>query len=112
MKFVLELSHPVIRVPMDEILRNDDGTVNTPLGRAVERYLNTLPLLSTVKLNVVETVNRGLIALKRVSGAFDYLEWTTKVTNQQITEAGRQRAEAARNGEGRDLSVWRFKYRK
>src|SRR5215472_2139197 len=97
-----------------DIVHNADGSVNTCLGRAVEKYIYSLPIATAVKLNcqsrkkVNEAIKNSLITLERVAGAFDHVEWKTKKGIQQstnrlddivsLTNIGRQRAEAARNG--------------
>src|SRR5215472_11140965 len=106
-----------------DIVHNADGSVNTCLGRAVERYIYSLPIVTAVKLNcqsrkkVNEAIKNGLITLERVAGAFDHVEWRTNKRIQQstnrlddtisLTNIGMQRAVAARDGNGRDIGVWR-----
>src|SRR5262249_13308114 len=112
----------VHRMPLDlDIVSNEDSSVNAPLGRAVERWIYSLPVVSVVKLNcqsrkkLNEAVKEELISFERVPNAFDHLEWTTsrgvKSTNRlddiiSLTDKGRKQAEAVLTGNGRNRKVW------
>ncbi|RIB23534.1 hypothetical protein C2G38_2242639 [Gigaspora rosea] len=103
---------------------NDNGSINLPFGHAIEAYINTLPLLKNCKLRkqsrlcVNENIKSGLITIKRVEGAIDYLVWKTiqgqsKSTNRlddiiELTDKGRKRVTKIMQGLAPDLTVWRW----
>ncbi|RIB05642.1 hypothetical protein C2G38_2219090 [Gigaspora rosea] len=103
---------------------NANGSINLLFGRAVEIYINSLPLLSKCKLkkqsrlNVNESIKAGFITLKRIEGAIDYLTWKTalgqkKSTNRidhiiELTDKGRERVSRFKQNTAQDLTVWRW----
>ncbi|KAF0438408.1 proteophosphoglycan ppg4 [Gigaspora margarita] len=103
---------------------NADGSVNLPFGRAIEAYLNSLPLLTNCKLKkqsrlyVNENIRAGFITLKRVEGAIDYLAWKTrqgknKSTNRlddiiELTSEGRNRVIKIKQHDVSNITVWRW----
>ncbi|KAF0541198.1 gephyrin: PROVISIONAL [Gigaspora margarita] len=103
---------------------NTDGSINLPLGRALETYINSLPLLVNCKLKkqsrlyVNENIKAGLITLKCVEGAIDYIVWKTvqgqkKSTNRiddiiELTNKGRERVAKIKQNIAQDLTVWRW----
>ncbi|CAG8755589.1 28779_t:CDS:2 [Racocetra persica] len=103
---------------------NDNGSVNLPFGRAVKTYINSLPLLTNCKLKkqsrlyVNQNIKTGLITLKRVEGAIDYLSWKTiqgqnKSMNRlddiiELTNKGHERVAKIKQNAASDLTVWHW----
>ncbi|CAG8586258.1 11429_t:CDS:2, partial [Funneliformis caledonium] len=102
---------------------NEDGqSVNVPFGRAAEYYISKHPLLKNIRLKarsrlrVPQLVKNGIITLRRVEGAVDYVEWTTssgktKSTNRiddiiELTEKGEQLVEKIQEGQQKDKLCW------
>ncbi|CAI2182233.1 1074_t:CDS:2 [Funneliformis geosporum] len=102
---------------------NDDGhSVSVPFGRAAEYYISKHPLLKNIRLKArsrlraPQLVNNGIITLKRVEGAVDYVEWTTssgktKSTNRiddiiELTEKGEKLVEKIQEGKQKDKLCW------
>ena len=103
---------------------NADGSINLPFGCTLETYINSLPLLVTCKLKkqswlyVNESIKAGLITLKHVEDAIDYLIWKTvqeqkKITNRiddiiEITDKGRKHVAKFKQSAAQDLTVWKW----
>ncbi|KAF0450146.1 proteophosphoglycan ppg4 [Gigaspora margarita] len=103
---------------------NADGSINLPFGRTLETYINSLPLLVSCKLKkqsqlyVNESIKAGLITLKSVEGAIDYITWKTvqgqkKSTNRiddiiEITDKEREHVAKFKQNAAQDLTVWRW----
>ncbi|CAG8565769.1 10070_t:CDS:2 [Gigaspora rosea] len=89
-------------------------TVFVPFGHAVKKYLNEFDHLKKTRLkkqsckNVSRAVKEGLIIVRRVEGAIDYIGWMTKdghsnSTNRlddilELTEKGSERIVNIQNG--------------
>ncbi|CAG8827144.1 19328_t:CDS:2, partial [Cetraspora pellucida] len=99
-------------------------TIRLPFGRAVERYLYSLPISHSIRYKVQsrkrvnDMIKRGLITVEHVEGSIDYLGWKTKKgqcksTNclddvLRLTENGKHRVQQIRANEGNDLQVWQW----
>jgi hypothetical protein len=92
-----------------------DAQVKLPFGRSVEEYINSLPILASGGLlkklgraKLPEAEKEGLVRVKRVEDAVDYLAWATtagkqKSTNRlddilELTDAGREYVQDIKNG--------------
>ncbi|PKC70304.1 hypothetical protein RhiirA1_501757 [Rhizophagus irregularis] len=102
---------------------NEDGnSVSVPFGRAAEYYISKHPLLKNIRLKArsrlraPQLVNEGIITIKRVEGAVDYVEWTTssgktKSTNRiddiiELTEKGEEFVKQIQAGTAKDKLCW------
>ncbi|CAG8738871.1 13413_t:CDS:2 [Cetraspora pellucida] len=110
--------------PLPQHCINSDGSVNLPFRHAVKTYINLLPLFTNCKLKktsrfyVNENVKTGLITLKQIEGAIDYLVWKTskgqiKTTNRlddilELTNKGRNHVIKIKQHMSSDLTVWRW----
>ena len=75
----------------ESIKYNPDGTVNVAFGRAADWYINNVPMLKVCRLKhqsrqkTPKLIKEGLIKVKRVQDAVDFLEWETKQGNTKST---------------------------
>ena len=75
----------------NKIIYNDDGSVNVPFGRTAEWYLANVPILQNCRLKnqskqiTQKLIKAEILTVKRVQGAVDYLEWTTRTGTKKST---------------------------
>ncbi|RIB28900.1 hypothetical protein C2G38_2156710 [Gigaspora rosea] len=101
---------------------DDDSSVSVPFGRAAEYYISKHPLLKNIRLKArsrlrtPQLIKEGIITLKRVEGAVDFVEWTTsngniKSTNRiddviELTPKGNELVEKISSGKAKDKLCW------
>ncbi|CAG8539081.1 11529_t:CDS:2 [Diversispora eburnea] len=101
---------------------DDDSSVSVPFGRAAEWYISKHPLLKNIRLKArsrlrtPQLLKEGIISIKRVEGAVDFVEWTTssgnvKSTNRiddiiELTPKGIELVEKINSGKCKDKLCW------
>ncbi|KAF0427253.1 gephyrin: PROVISIONAL [Gigaspora margarita] len=69
----------------------NNGDILLLFGRAIEHYLNSLPISYNIRYKVQsrkwvnEAVKQGLVVVERVEGSIDYLGWKTKKGQNKST---------------------------
>ena len=101
-----------------------ENSVNVSFGRAAEHYLKSHPLLKNIRLKsqsrkkTPELIKEGIISIKRVEGAVDFVEWKTKTgqtksTNRiddiiELTEKGEELVKQIEIGVKKDKLCWQW----
>lgn len=99
---------------IESLIQYNENSVNIPFGRVAEYYLKNHPLLKNTRLKyqsrkkTPDLIKKGIISVKRVEGAVDFIEWKTKTgqtksTNRiddiiELTEKGKELVEQIKVG--------------